>query len=224
MNEILLIIEIIVTFSLVLISKKLFGKTGLHSWIAIASILANVQVAKSIDLFGMKTSLGNVLFASTFLVTDILSETYGKKEAKKGVYIGLCSVIIYLIVTQISLLYRPNTIDIASSSMNVLFSLSARICLSSVLMYFIANMLDIWLFDRLKILFKGKKLWLRNNISTIICNGGENFLFTFLAFFNIYSFKDIIAIALTTTIVEAFIAICDTPFLYLSKKVNEREI
>jgi len=157
MNELLLIIEIISTFSLILVAKKLFGKTGLYAWIAIASILANIQVAKSVNMFGLETSLGNVLFASTFLVTDILSENYGKKTARKGVYIGLSSVIIYLIVTQISLLYEANSIDVASDAMNMLFGLSPRICLSSVFMYFIANMADVWLFDKLKVICKGKK-------------------------------------------------------------------
>ena len=224
MNELLLIIEIISTFSLILVAKKLFGKTGLYAWIAIASILANIQVAKSVNMFGLETSLGNVLFASTFLVTDILSENYGKKTARKGVYIGLSSVIIYLIVTQISLLYEANSIDIASDAMNMLFGLSPRICLSSVFMYFIANMADVWLFDKLKVICKGKKLWLRNNLATIICNGGENFLFTFFAFYGIYSGNDILSIAIGTTIIELLIALCDTPFLYLSKRVKEREL
>lgn len=220
MNELLLIIEIIVVFGLLILVKKLFKKEGLFLWIGLASVLANIQVAKSIDLFGFSATLGNVLFASTFLATDIISECYGTKESKKAVFFGLFSVIFYLIITQFSLLFIPNSIDIAHEPMKNLFALAPRICISSVVMYFIANLTDVYLFDKLHKVFKGKKMWLRNNISTILCNCLENFAFVFLAFGGVYEVKDILLIALSTSIIETFIAICDTPFLYLAKKLK----
>ena len=97
MNELLLILEIIIIFSMLLISKKLFGKNGLLVWMGLATVLANIQVVKSVDLFGLSSTLGNVLFASTFLATDIMSECYGKETSKQGVFIGLFSVILYLV-------------------------------------------------------------------------------------------------------------------------------
>lgn len=221
MNEVLLFIEIIVVFSILLIAKRLFGKSGLFLWIGIASILANIQVVKSVDIFGISATLGNVLFASNFLATDILSECYGKKEAKKGVYIGLFAVIAYLIITQLSLLFTPNEIDVAQSSMKTLFSLAPRVCISSLVMFFIANLVDVHLYDKLHKKFKGEKLWLRNNISTIVCNCLENFGFVFLAFTGTYPITDVLMIAVTTCAIEIIIAICDTPFLYLAKHIKE---
>ena len=221
MNELLLFVEIIVVFSLLLLMKKFFGKNGVIAWVAIASILANIQVTKSIDIFGLSATLGNVLFASSFLATDILSECYGTKESKKAVFLGLFSVLVYIVITQISLLFIPNAIDIAHQPMTQLFSLAPRICLASVSMYFVANLLDVLLFEKLKKIFTGKKMWLRNNISTILCNCVENFGFVFLAFFGIYSIEEILIIALTTCVIETIIAICDTPFLYIAKKIKD---
>lgn len=63
-------------------------------------------------------------------------------------------------------------------------------------------------------------MWVRNNIATIISNCLENYFFTIFAFIGIYDLKIIFAIATTTTILEIMIAICDTPFLYLSKKLK----
>jgi len=60
MNEILLFVEIIIVFSLLLLTKKLFKKEGLFLWIGIATVLANIQVSKNVDVFGMTTTLGNV--------------------------------------------------------------------------------------------------------------------------------------------------------------------
>lgn len=221
MNEILLFVEIIIVFSLLLLTKKLFKKEGLFLWIGIATILANVQVSKTVDIFGMTTTLGNVLFASNFLATDILVECYGLKESKKGVYMGLFSVIIYLIVTQITLFFTPSSIDITDDAMNALFGLAPRICISSVVMYFLSNLADVYLYNKLKEKFNGKKMWIRNNISTIICNCLENFAFIFFAFSGIYTIRDMISIALVGSFIECIIALCDTPFLYIAKKIKD---
>lgn len=221
MNEVLLFIELIIMFSMLLLMKKFFGKEGIFVWIGIASILANIQVSKCINIFGISGTLGNVMFASNYLATDILSECYGEDVAKKGVYIGLFSVIIYLVCMQMSLLFIPNQIDIVHSSMQTLFGLAPRICISSLLMFFISNLLDVKLYNYLKRKCKNKKLWFRNNISTIICNCLENFGFVFLAFLFTYPMLDILEIAISTCIIEIVIAICDTPFLYFSCKIKD---
>lgn len=224
MNELLLLLEIVIVFSMLLISKKIFGKTGLYLWIGLASVIANIQVVKSINLFGISATLGNVMFASNFLATDILSECYGKQEAKKGVYIGIFSIIIYLISTQIMLTFRPNEIDIAENAMRTLFNLAPRVCISSLIMYSFANIADVFLYNKLKQKMSNKNMWIRNNVSTIICNCLENFGFTFLAFAGVYTVKDMLIIACSTSIIEILIAICDTPFLYLAKKQNNNTV
>ena len=216
MNEILLFLEIIVMFTIVLIVNKLFKKEGLIAYIGIASVLANIQVAKQIAIFGLDATLGNVMFASTFLATDILTEYYSKKDALKGVNIGLASVIIYLICTQLTLLFTPNSFDFVNDSMKTMFELAPRICISSLVMYYIANRIDVILYSKLKT--KNTKVWLRNNLCTIICNCTENFGFNFLAFYKVFDIKTIITISITTCIIETIIALCDTPFLYLAKK------
>ena len=80
-NEILLIGSLILLFGGVLLFYYLFGTTGLYCWTVFATIAANIEVLILVEAFGMEQTLGNVMFASTFLVTDILSEVAGKKEA-----------------------------------------------------------------------------------------------------------------------------------------------
>ena len=223
MNEILFIVELLVMFSLVNIFYKFLGKGGLFAWIAIATILANIQVTKQVTVFGLDVTMGNVLFASTFLATDILNEKFGFKDSRKGVYIGLFSVICFLAVSQITLLFEPNSFDLVSSSMNTLFGLSPRVCISSVIMFFLANLLDVYLFEYLKKHFP-KHLWLRNNVATLVSNCLENFLFTLGAFMFIYSVQDCMIIAINTCIIEIFIGLCDTPFLYLAKKLRKGDV
>lgn len=219
MNEILLIIEVVAMFSALLLFKKFFGVYGLLSWIALASVMANIQVVKSVEIFGISGTVGNVLFASVFLATDLLRECYGKDMAKQGVYVGIASVLLFLAVTQITLLYVPCDIDIAQNAMQTLFELSPRVCGASLIMFAVSNLLSVYIYDKLFTLCKGGKMWLRNNITTGFCNCLENFGFVFLAFAGVYPFEEVLAIALSTCIIELGIALCDTPFLYIGKKI-----
>ena len=219
MNILFGFINIIVTFSLVVLIEKLFKKEGLYAWLSIATILANLTVCKMIDVFSFTTSLGNVLFASTFLATDIMSEKYSKKDAKKGVYISIFSGITFIIITQLTLLFIPSADDVVNDAMKTLFSISIRTICASMIMFFISNMADIHIYNKLKEKYPNK-MWLRNNLSTIACNCIENYFFNTLAFIGIFPMSVIISIATTTTIIEIVIAVCDTPFLYLSKKLS----
>lgn len=217
-NNILVFVEAFIVFSSVVICKKVFGKSGVVAWVPIATILANIITAKNANIFGLSTAIGTVMFASTFLATDILSECYSKEDAKRAVYLGLFADIILIISTQIALRYVPSEFDYAHDAMATLFSLNLRISVASAIMYLIANLADIYLFNKLKMKTHNKKLWLRNNLSTILCNCLENFGFIGIAFFGIYDISTIITIAVSTSIIELFVALFDTPFLYLATK------
>lgn len=221
MNEIILAVEVIAVFTLLLLFHKFFDREGVIAWVAIATVLANIITAKNAMIFGLSTARGTVMFASTFLATDILSECYTKEDAKKAVYIGLFSNVVLISATQIALRYIPSPFDYANDAMNTLFALNLRISVASAAMYFIANMTDVYIFNRLKEKMNGKALWLRNNVSTILCNCIENFGFITLAFYGIYDMKTIIIIAASTSVIELIVALMDTPFLYIAKKLKE---
>ena len=94
-NELIALMFIIVNFSLVVLSYKLFGRKGLYAYIAMSVIAANIQVAKTITIFGITATLGNTMFSGIFLATDLLSEKYGKKAAMTAVFIGFFYAIIF---------------------------------------------------------------------------------------------------------------------------------
>ncbi len=218
MNTSILFVEIILAFSAVVAAGWLFGEYGLTAWVAFATVAANIMTAKTSVIFGMDAATGTVLFASTFLATDILCERYGAQAARRAVYIGLASIIAFTVAAQITLAYRPSPFDYAQDSMSTLFALNLRISISSAIMYFIANLADVALFEGIRKKTGERKLWLRNNVSTILCNCAENFAFIFLAFAGIYSARECVVIAASTSLIEAVVAVCDTPFLYLATR------
>lgn len=232
-NELILILEILVAFVLLLIAKKAFGKTGVYAWIAMATVFANIFEAKNMTLFGLNLAAGHVMFSSVFLATDILSECYGQHAAKKGVWLGLFADVCLIALSQLCRLYTPSGLDTADPAIQRLFTMSLRITSASAVMYFISNWCDVLLFSKIKELTSGKYLWLRNNVSTILCNCLENFLFYILAFGGVFTMSQIISMGLATCLLECVIGLCDTPFLYLARNhfwhgdeveiINERQ-
>jgi uncharacterized integral membrane protein (TIGR00697 family) len=190
--------------------------------VPIATVLANIITAKNAEIIGLSTAIGTVMFASTFLATDILSECYSIEDAKKAVKLGLFSDVLLIVATQIALMYKPSAFDYAHDAMKTLFSLNLRISIASAVMYYVANMADIYIFNRIKQRTEGRALWLRNNISTILCNCLENFGFIGIAFAGIYDLQTIITIAVSTSIIEALVAVCDTPFLYMARRIKDK--
>lgn len=222
MNELLYFLSVILVFTAVAMIARFFGKKGMYAWIAIATILANIALAKQVRMFGLDVTLGNVLFSSVYLATDIMTEAYSTKEARKAVYAGLIAALAFVGTGVIVNLMQPNELDFASDALHTLLSFSVRATSASILFFFLSNLADVWLFDRFR-KHSTKNLWLRNNVSTILCNCVENFLFIFAAFYGVMSAKDCFMIAVTSSVVETITGLLDTPFVYLGRKIAAKE-
>ena len=221
MNEILFFITLIVNFSCIIFAYKFFGKTGMFCWIAMATIVANVEVLKCVDIFGMALTLGNVSYGSIFLATDILNEKYGIKYAQKSIFIGFFALLFFTLITQIDLQFISNSSDFAHDAMKTLFTITPRVCFGSMFAYFISNMLDVYLYMHIKKhLPSDKFLWLRNNAATMISQLIDTLLFTCIAFVGVFSKEIVIQLCITTYLLKILIAALDTPFLYLAKKIE----
>ena len=120
-NEWILIINLLVCYGLVLLWFTCFGKQGLMAFTAVTMILANIEVNILIVAFGLEQTLGNIMFACSFLMTDIISEIYGKKEANKAVNIGIASAVTMVIISQLWLIYTPSVNDGVFEHIQALF-------------------------------------------------------------------------------------------------------
>lgn len=207
-----------VNFSFIIIIFRLFGKTGLYAWVPIAAIVANIQVVKLVEIMGITATLGNIVYASSFLVTDILSELYGKKEAKKAVYLGLFSLVAMTILMNMALVFTPAPDDFSQVSLQNIFSFMPRIAGASLVAYFISQSHDVWAFEFWKNRFpSGRHLWLRNNASTMVSQFIDSSLFTVLAFWGVFPTTALLEIFWTTYLLKWVVGVADTPFIYLAK-------
>ena len=229
-NESLWVLLLLANFSAILFAYRFFGKLGLYIWIPIATILANIQVLKMVDLLSIGVTLGNITYASSFLVTDILSENYGEKSARKAVLIGFFSLASTIIIMQIALMFKPNAFDFIQESLKNIFAVLPRIALASLIAYGISQFHDVWAYELWKKLFPGiKYLWLRNNASTMVSQLIDSVIFTSIAFWGLLPKSEFIQILITTYVLKLIVAVIDTPFLYVArfmfshKIINENE-
>ena len=227
-NEILLIGSLILLFGGVLLFYYLFGTTGLYCWTVFATIAANIEVLILVEAFGMEQTLGNVMFASTFLVTDILSKVAGKKEANRAVRLGIFTSLFFILVSQLWLRFTPAETDFIMPHIQAVFSNTPRLMLASFLVYAICQQFDVWAYHKWWA-FTTKKcgdsqrfLWVRNNGSTLISQFLNTLLFTLGAFWGVHDTPTLISIIASSYVIFVCTSLLDTPFIYLARKIKPR--
>ncbi|MCL6220655.1 queuosine precursor transporter [Zunongwangia pacifica] len=171
------------------------------------------------DFFGIYTfeiSVGILPYPVTFLITDIISEVYGKKKANQVVTAGIfASLFSLLIIYTADAVPATDWSPIGDELFKKVFGATAIAVIASMLAYLLAQYIDIQLFHFWKKLTKGKHLWIRNNFSTFL----SQFVDTFSVLFLLCSFHKIEwdrfgALLLSGFLFKVIVAICDTPFLY----------
>ncbi|MCD7947577.1 MAG: queuosine precursor transporter [Oscillospiraceae bacterium] len=227
-NEVILILMLFATYALVLLSLVLFGAKGLLCWTVIATIAANIEVLILVDAFGMSMTLGNILFASTFLVTDILSELYGRKEANRAVNIGIFASLCFIFLTQSWFWYTPNSSDLMSESIYAVFSTTPRMMLVGIAVYAVVQRFDVWAyhawwkFTEKRFGDQRRFLFLRNNASTLVSQLLNTVLFTFGAFWGTYDGHTLLSICISSYVIFFFTSLLDTPFIYWARRFSEK--
>ncbi len=221
-NELIFIITVIVYLGSVLGLYKIFGKNGLYAYAVFGTLLGNIAVCKNVDIFGVATTAGSVLYASVFLVTDILSEKYGKKEASRAVAYSFSIMVLWMVGTQLTLWFTPNANDYINDSLKTVFGLVPRITVASLAGFVCSQNLDVFLYHFIwnKTGNSSAKLWLRNNGSTLTSQLVDTAVFAFIAFWGVYPVSVFFSILITTYLFKAIVALADTPFIYWARKIT----
>ncbi|MCQ2604832.1 MAG: queuosine precursor transporter [Spirochaetia bacterium] len=196
---------------------RFMGKTGIFLWIAIATILANIQVIKTTEILGYTFTLGNVLYGTTFLATDILSELYSEKDARKAVLIGFFALVTMMMTMNLALMVHPGANDLGHESLKRIFSIMPRITLGSLVAFIISQFHDVWAYNFWKkMLPEYKFIFIRNNASTLVSQLIDSIIFVTIAFGGLYRSEILIQIILTTYLMKGLVALLDTGFIYLA--------
>ena len=221
-NNLLWLVFAVVALSLTVLVFRLFGKEGLYALVVGALVVANIQVTKTVVLFGLTATLGNVLYGTVFLATDVLTEVYGVKEARRCVWLGLVVVVLMVLWMQFALWFRAGPQDLASGALSTIFGLIPRVAAGSLIAYVASQHHDITAFSFWRRKTRGRMLWVRNCASTMVSQAIDTVLFCFIALWGLYDLTTWLQILATTYFLKWGVAVLDTPFMYLAVHVGSR--
>ena len=208
---------IIVTLVIVTLASSIARKWGpgiLVGLVAICIITANILATKIIRMFGLLVPAGVIVYSISFLLTDALSEFYGRRQAVRAVWVGFFANIVFLCSVFIVLRWPHAFGEEADEAFQKTLSFSVRITFAALVTYLISQFHDVFAFDYWGRLTKGKYLWLRNNASTVVSQTLDTCIFISIAFWGIMPIGKLIIGQLA---IKAIVALLDTPFLYTMK-------
>lgn len=177
-------------------------------------VVANVVAGKVLDLYGFIVPGAFLLYAITFLMTDLMNELYGKEAAKTLVNVGFFASLfaaVFIYLTQL-LPVAPFAAE-TQEAYEILLGTNMRFVIASMVAYYISQMWDVWFFSYLKDKFDGKHKWLRNNASTMTSQIIDTAIFITIAF--IGDVPDLGWMIVSQYFLKLLIAAADTPIFYL---------
>ena len=223
-TELMWVILLFFCYISILTFLRLFGYVGIFIYCALAVIGANIQVLKTVDFFYSPepVALGTILFASTFLCTDILSEYFDKNKARMNILIGFCAFLFMTLLMVITIGFKPSSDDWVQESLSNVFTPMTRFFIASMIAYLISQYFDVWFFNYIRRITSEKYLWLRNNLSTIASSLVDNTVFSIFAWIllnpePVSVYNVIMIYILGTYLLRILLALFDTPLIYLAK-------
>ncbi len=222
----ILTLGLLVSCGLILLfMMRLYGAAGLMVYSSLAVVIANLQVqtATTYSFFREPIALGTVVFSSIFIVSGILTEYYGKAQARKAVWLSFTAMILVTFFMLLTVGFKPaKDFQAAHQAMCVLFLPAPALIAASLMAYAVGQFNDIWIFAGISRLTAGKFLWLRSFIATLIGAFLDNLVFSVLAWMVFSShplpWKTVFfTYVLGTYMIRVFIAVVGIPFVYLAR-------
>jgi uncharacterized integral membrane protein (TIGR00697 family) len=188
------------------------------SFLIVCNLIANKFIEISV-FFRDKpfvVSCGILPYPITFLITDLLSEFYGRKRTAWVVITGLISSVFIVFLIRFAASFPAVQFSPASTeAFNEIFGNSWRVIAASMIAYLSAQLLDVQIYEFWRKVTKGRYLWIRNNGSTIISQLVDTILVVLVLFVGTMEFTQMQDLVLDGWQFKVICALIDTPFIYL---------
>jgi uncharacterized integral membrane protein (TIGR00697 family) len=181
------------------------------------NLVANKFVTVDLGFTEFILSAGVLAYPLTFLITDLLSELFGRELTNKVIFSGFGALALVLIILQLGGYF--NAIDsspVGDDVYSQVFANSWRVIFASTVAYLLAQLVDVRLFHFWKRLTNGRHLWLRNNASTILSQLVDTTLVVSVLFIGVEPINKILLFILHGWLFKMLCALIDTPLLYLT--------
>jgi hypothetical protein len=166
-------------------------------------------------------SVGAILYPLTFLLTDLITEFYGKEKANFCVKLGISmNILVACMIAGMDQLEATDWSKIDNVLFHKVFGLYSIAFIGSILACYTAQTVDIMLYVWIRKITKGKWLWVRNNGSTAVSLFVDTFIvITFMTLFHIFPLERMWPLIMNSYFFKLFFSICSTPLFYLLIKI-----
>jgi queuosine precursor transporter len=185
---------------------------------------ANWFDPRLVQIFGLTTDAGTLIFPLTFLLSDLITEIYGFKHARRAIWCGFLFNLFFIIYGQI-IIHMPNPdYPTNNAAFDTLLAMNARIILASTVSYFCSEPANSFIMAKLKIIMNGRHMGIRFIASTFFASGIDSFIFTTIAFYRTLSNANLLALILTMWFIKVAVEMLGLPIsVKLAKKLKQME-
>jgi len=200
--------------------------TGLCVLFSVLIVTGNLIYQKFVSLpllpfHTFELSVGAILYPLTFLLTDLITEFYGKEKANFCVKLGISmNILVACMIAGMDQLEATDWSKIDNALFHKVFGLYSIAFIGSILACYTAQTVDIMLYVWIRKITKGKWLWVRNNGSTAVSLFVDTFIvITFMTLFHIFPLERMWPLIMNSYFFKLFFSICSTPLFYLLVKI-----
>lgn len=194
----------------------LFYLTALFSGLLVVSNILGVKLFAVGD-FMLPAAI--IVYMATFLITDVIGEVYGRRNARITVRAGFFTQVVVLFFIYLAIELPPAPAFAMQTEYEMILGGGFRIIAASLVSYLVSQNLDVSIFHKLKARHGDKKLWLRNNASTGIAQLVDTSIFITIAFWGVVPPEAMFGMIVAQYIAKMIIALIDTPIVYLFVKI-----
>lgn len=191
---------------------------------AMVTVLANWFDPRLIKIFGLTTDAGTLIFPLTFLLSDVITEVYGFKHARRTIWCGFLFNLLFILYGTI-VIHMPNPDYPTHNEMfNTLLKTNFIIIFASCFSYLLAEPLNSFVMAKLKIKTHGRYLGIRFLLSTIFAACVDSFVFSVVAFYGTMSNANLLRLIITMWFIKVIIEFFGLPIsIRLAKKLKQSE-
>lgn len=197
----------------------LFYLTALFSGLLVVSNILGVKLF-AVGEFMLPAAV--IVYMATFLITDVIGEVYGKKNARRTVHAGFFTQLVVLLFIWLAIELPPAPAFTMQTEYEMILGGSFQVIAASLVSYLVSQHLDVSIFHRMKGRHGTRKLWLRNNVSAGVTQLVDTSIFITIAFFGTVPFEAMLGMIAAQYVAKMVIVLFDTPIVYLLVRTARR--
>ncbi len=188
-------------------------------------ILSNVLAVKLISIGSWAVlPAAAMIYVFTYPITDAITEVYGKSAARKTVMAGFMTQILAVVFIFAAVNIPAASFYAHQIEFETIFTASFRVTVASLLAFLISQNLDVTIFYRLKQWHGEKRLWIRNNASTMTSQLVDTIIFITIAFYGTIPTGALFGLIFTQYTFKFLVALLDTPLVYLLVSLCKKDV